>query len=422
MSDDENERLLDELRRRLAARRAAGEIDPPWLDDEVEVVTTPHATPVDRFLQTPPERSILPRLRGRALRRWAPRHKAASADARLREALAWLKLALDEERGAREAVGSGVARRGAEIARLAAAGADVERRLASVEPSLRGLGYSLGERVHRLEDDRRWLASLLVRLRYPDLVDPGAPAPDLEGVEARVFSQNGEDGIILHLLERVGVTDRRFVEIGIEDGSECNTANLALNFGWGGLMVDRDADGVAGARRRFAARGETASAVTVVRAHVTRENVNGLLVDSGVEGGLDLLSIDIDGNDLWVWEALEVVDPRIVVVEYNGSFGPSRSVSVPYDPDFDRMSRHRSGWYHGASVTALARVGARKGYVLAGCDSNGVNAFFVRRDCAEGAVAAVAADRAWRPVRERGPRTSDEQFAEIAGLPLVDVP
>jgi hypothetical protein len=160
----------------------------------------------------------------------------------------------------------------------------------------------------------------------------------------------------------------------------------------------------------------------VIERHVTREGIDDLLVDAVGGGEIDLLSIDIDGNDLWVWEAVEGVRPRIVVVEYNGTFGPERSVSVPYDPDFDRMARHPSGWYHGASITALARVGARKGYVLAGCDSNGVNAFFVREDCAAGAVPEAAPERAWRPVRERGPRSSDEQLAVIAGLPLDEVP
>ena len=413
MTGDENRELLEELRRRLAARRAAGEVDPAWLDDEVEIVEAEPTGPVDRFLQTPRDPPAARRLAARALRHPIPGHEPGAADARLREAITWLKLVLDEERGAREGLGSDVARIEAKI----------ERRLAGVETSLRELGDSLGERVHRLEDDRRWLASLLLRERYRDLATPaGIEHDDLEAVEARVFSQNGEDGIILHLFSRIGVTDRRFVEIGVEDGRECNTANLAINLGWRGLMLDHDAAGVEEARRRFAARPATASTVAVEQGHVTRENIDALLARHGVAGELDLLSIDIDGNDLWVWEAVEGVRPRIVVVEYNGTFGPRRSVSVPYDPDFDRMARHPSGWYHGASVTALARVGVRKGYVLAGCDSNGVNAFFVREDCAAGTVAAIVPERAWRPVRERGPRSTDEQFAVIADLPLDEVP
>jgi len=309
------------------------------------------------------------------------------------------------------------------VTQLAAELGSTDRRLASAETSLRALGYALGERIHRLEDDRRWDASLLALERFAELAAPDvADRLDLEGVELRVFSQNGEDGIIMYLFARIGVTDRRFVEIGVEDGRECNTANLAINLGWSGLMLDRDEGGVAGARRRFAARPQTASTLRVEQAHITRENIDATLTGNGFGGELDLLSIDIDGNDLWVWEAVASVRPRVVVMEYNGTFGPDRSVSVPYDPDFDRMARHASGWYHGASVTALTRVGVRKGYVLAGCDSNGVNAFFVRADCAAGVIAPVDPAAAWRPVRERGPATTEEQFAQIADLPLQEVP
>ncbi len=420
VSDDANRRLIEDLRARLAARAAGGETDPGWLDDQVEIVTTQEIGPVDRFLQTPPEPSIARRAAAAARRRPIPRYEPGDADARLREAITWLKLRLDAERETREDLGASVAQFGAELGAFAA---DTERRLASVETSLRALGDALGERVHRLEDDRRWLASLLTRERYAEIAAPESEGRiDLEGAEARVFSQNGEDGILLHLFSRIGVTDRRFVEVGVEDGSECNTANLAVNFGWSGVMIDRDEAGVEGARRRFARRPQTASTVRVEKAHVTRENIDELLAGNGFEGELDLLSIDIDGNDLWVWEGVSVVAPRVVVVEYNGSFGPGRSVSVPYDPGFDRMERHPSGWYHGASVTALARIGARKGYVLAGCDSNGVNAFFVREDCAEGRIAAVEPARAWRPVRERGPASPEEQFALISALPLDEVP
>jgi hypothetical protein len=415
VTNDENQRLIDELRARMAVRAAEGETDPEWLDEQVGIVTTRDIGPVDRFLQTPPEPSIVRRVASEARRRPIPGYEPGVADARLREAITWLKLSLDTERGSRE-------RLSARAAQLAIELSAIDRRLTSAEISLRALGYALGERIHRLEDDRRWTASLLARERYAGIAAAGiADRLDLEGVELRVFSQNGEDGIIMHLFSRIGVTDRRFVEIGVEDGRECNTANLAINLGWSGLMLDRDEDGVAGARRRFAARPQTAATLRVEQAHITRENIDAILAANGVEGELDLLSIDIDGNDLWVWEAVASVRPRIVVMEYNGTFGPDRSVSVPYDPGFDRMARHPSGWYHGASVTALTRVGSRKGYVLAGCDSNGVNAFFIREDCAAGVISPVDPAAAWRPVRERGPASTDEQFAKIADLPLEEV-
>jgi hypothetical protein len=390
VSDEERRALIDELEGRVARLQAAGDYDLPWLGARAEEVPPP--TPVDRYLHAAGARGRAALVRGR----------------RLREALAWLGLALRAESRAREELEDRVDELGL--------------RLEEVERELRALGHAHGERIHRLEDDRRWIGGQALRGLYPALAASGQGPLDLESFEARVSSQNGEDGILLRLFSLIGPTDRRFVEIGIEDGRECNTANLALGFGWSGLMVDRDPAGVDAARRRFAARPQTAETVRVLERHVTRENVDELLVAEGFAGEPDLLSIDIDGNDLWVWAAVERSRPRVVVVEYNASFGPERSVSVPYDPDFDRIARHPSGHYHGASITALARVGERKGYVLAGCDGNGVNAFFVRSDCALGVVPGAAPESAWRPIRERGPRDTDEQFALISHLPLDEVP
>lgn len=400
---DEARELLDELERRVAARRAAGDYDLDWLDAEVEPVEP--LTPVDRYLQTPPAAT------GRAARLIGA-GGGNELDQRLRDAIAWLKLAHDAEQRARE--------------EMAAAAVVGNRRraaaLGGLAEDVRALGAAFGERLHQLEDGRRWTASAALRAIHADLVAPDAGPIDLEAVECRAYSQNGEDGIILHLLSLIGPATRRFVEIGVEDGRQCNTANLAINFGWSGTMIDRDPAGVASARAFYAGQARTRGAVRVVERHVTRESIDDMLVEVGAEGEIDLLSIDIDGNDLWVWEAVTRTSPRVVVVEYNATFGPERSVSVPYDPDFDRMARHASGYYHGASVTALARVGARKGYVLAGCESNGVNAFFVRADCAGGAVPAADPAAAWRPLRERGPDGHEEQFAVIAHLPLEEVP
>jgi hypothetical protein len=296
----------------------------------------------------------------------------------------------------------------------------LEERVGGLEQAIQALGGAHGEQLRRLGEDRLWIASEVLRRSYRGLIAPDAAPLDLESVEARAFSQNGEDGIIAHLFSLIGTTDRRFVEIGVESGRECNTANLALNFGWSGTMIDRDPAGVAAARELYGAHPRTAGTVKIVHSHVTRETVDALLVEVAGEGEIDLLSIDIDGNDLWVWEAVRSVSPRIVVIEYNASFGPERSVSVPYDPDFDRWAHHPSGYYHGASLAALTRLAGRKGYALAGCDSNGVNAFFVRADCSE-SVGVTGPGEAWWPLRERGPTSAEEQFALIAHLPLDEV-
>jgi hypothetical protein len=267
--------------------------------------------------------------------------------------------------------------------------------------------------LREVEVDRRWTGGQALVARYPQLAaEPAA----LNRAEARVYSQNGEDGIIAWLFAQVGAPDRTFVEFGIEDGSECNTANLSRTFGWTGLLMEADSAQAERARAFY----ERLPGVRVVHARVTPENIDGLLGEH-VPGDVDLLSVDIDGNDLWVWRAITAIEPRVVAIEYNATFGPERSVTVPYKDGFDRYREHLSGFYHGASLAALTKVGADKGYALAGCDSRGGNAFFVRRELLGAAVREVAPREAWFPLWERAHLTLEEQQRQIAHLPLVEV-
>jgi hypothetical protein len=275
---------------------------------------------------------------------------------------------------------------------------DVAGRLAAVDAKLDAVAASLAE------------------LR-PAPADP--PRRGISRFEFRAHSQNGEDGILLYVFTLIGTSNRRFVEIGVEDGRECNTANLSLNFCWTGLLVDRDAGDVQRARAFYAERGAD---VRVEHCHVTRENVNEILVRNGMTGDIDLLSVDIDGNDYWVWEAVEAVNPRVVIVEYNSTLGWERPIVVEYDPDFARFEKHESGFYHGASLAALEKLGNRKGYCLVGCELAGVNAFFVRRDATRGRLAEVPVDEAYVPMYGRIPfGSATEQFGRISHLPFVEV-
>ncbi|WP_423929612.1 hypothetical protein [Candidatus Palauibacter sp.] len=244
----------------------------------------------------------------------------------------------------------------------------------------------------------------------------------LRNREFKVSSQNGEDGLIAFIFSEIGVTNRRFVEFGVGDGRECNCANLAIRFGWSGLMLEGNSVSARRAREYYAKLERSGgNGIQVRRAHVTAENINETIACAGVQGEIDLLSIDIDGNDYWLWEALDVVRPRVVVIEYNASFG-LRSVTVPYDPQFVRLRRHRSGWYHGASVSALAKLGERKGYDLVGTDSRGVNAFFVRKDALGGRLRPLGAEEAYRPQKKRMVvATVEQQFSAIAHLDYFEV-
>ena len=201
----------------------------------------------------------------------------------------------------------------------------------------------------------------------------------------KVYSQGDEDGILEEIFRRIDPGMRRFVEIGMHP-LECNTLYL-LARGWSGVWVD-----AADHDLRPVAHHLTAGRLRFVRTAVSRENANALVCEGSVGAELDLLSIDIDGNDYWVWEALEVVRPRVMVIEYNATFPPPVSVAVPYDPAraWDRTNRF------GASLEALARLGAKKGYALVGCGFTGVNAYFVRTD--------ISGDRF------RGPFTAAEHY------------
>jgi hypothetical protein len=188
----------------------------------------------------------------------------------------------------------------------------------------------------------------------------------------RLQSQNSEDGILLALFQRAGVGSQRFVELG-SGSSGGNAALFAAEFGWTGLMVEGDPGKAGMAARRY-------PHVQAISAWITRETVNDLLTRHGLTGEVDLLSVDVDGNDYWIWEAITACTSRVVVLEYNSMFGPSRAVTIPYDPTFNR--REHRFCYFGASLAALTRLSASKGYRLVAVDPTGVNAFFLRNDLA----------------------------------------
>lgn len=183
---------------------------------------------------------------------------------------------------------------------------------------------------------------------------------------ARVHSQNGEDGILAEIFRRIGAGKSTFCEFGVGDGSECNTRALALS-GWSGVWLEASAGCAA------AARVGKPESVRVVETYLTRENVALELERAGVSRNVDLLSVDVDGNDYHLWQALERFHPRAVVIEYNASLEPGADWVMPYDPAhrWDLTNRF------GASLSALARLGGARGYQLVACEEQGVNAFFV---------------------------------------------
>ena len=200
----------------------------------------------------------------------------------------------------------------------------------------------------------------------------------LRDTEFKVFSQWGEDGILQFLVSRLSPPDV-FVEIGVGDYSEANTRFLAMKDNWRGAIFNGGS-----AHMDFLRNSgmEWRWSIRPVPAFVTAENVNELILGTGIKGDVGVLSIDIDGVDYWVWREISAVSPWIVVVEYNSVFGPETAATVPYRRDFTAAAAHHTGSYFGASLAALHHLGAELGYRLVGVGSNGVNAFFVREDIA----------------------------------------
>lgn len=249
-------------------------------------------------------------------------------------------------------------------------------------------------------------------------------AGSLAEVEFGVFSQWGEDGIIDWLIERLAVGNQTFIEFGIEDFRESNCRFLLMNRNWRGFVIDGDEGNLA------ALRGDAISYkhdIAGVAAFVTAENINALLSLSGFEGTLGILSVDLDGVDWWVLKAI-TREADIVIVEYNDFFG-DLPVTVPYDPGFSRGAAHWSNVYWGASLSAFRHLLEPRGYILAGTNSVGTNAFFVHARHETALRGALKSFRAF-PCRIRDTRTADgkvalkryEEFLDAAGnLPLMRV-
>jgi len=200
---------------------------------------------------------------------------------------------------------------------------------------------------------------------------------DIQDAEFSVFSQFGDDGIIQYLVHQIKPNNQTFIEFGTQNYRESNTRFLLMNNNWKGLIIEGDSSCIEFVKQE---QMYWKYDLTAVNHFIDKDNINQIFVENGFGGEIGLLSIDIDGNDYWIWESINTVNPVIVVAEYNSVFGPDYAVTVPYDPTFDRTNAHHSNLYWGCSLKALYLLAERKGYVFAGTNSNGNNAHFIRKD------------------------------------------
>ncbi len=221
----------------------------------------------------------------------------------------------------------------------------------------------------------------------------------LENFGYKVYSQNDEDGIIQEIFSRIGTESKEFVEFGVGNGLECNSHYL-LHRGWHGLWLEGNSAACKQIEYKFRPVIKNGH-LKVINAFITRENIEDLILKNRISQSQDVspdfLSIDIDGNDWYVWEAIKSIKPRLVCIEYNGKFPPDYSWKQAYD------AKHRwdSSDWQGASLKALDLLGREKGYLLVGTNLSGVNAFFVREDLfsKEKFSRCVSAEELYNPYR-----------------------
>lgn len=251
---------------------------------------------------------------------------------------------------------------------------------------------------------------------------------EIHNAEFKVFSQFGEDGIIQYLIEKTKITlsETIFIEFGVQNYIESNTRFLIMNNNWKGLVIDGSENNINFIKQQNLYWRHDISAIN---AWINRDNINNIIASEGFSGSVGILSIDIDGNDYWVWEKIQSVDPIIVIIEYNSLFGGDFPVTTPYDPDFLRENAHYSHLYWGASIGALTHLGEKKGYKLICSNSAGNNLFFVKADRL-GEMKPQSASEAYVECRFRESRDTNGNLnylkglsrqKEIENLPLVNV-
>jgi len=249
--------------------------------------------------------------------------------------------------------------------------------------------------------------------------------PDFNYYEFQVYSQWGEDGLIQYLINKIEVTNKIFIEFGVEKYTESNTRYLLTNNNWSGLIIDGSSENIEYIKRDPIYWMFNLKAIN---SFVDTDNINSIIKENGLSDDIGLLSIDIDGNDYFLFEKLNVVKPRIIICEYNSLWGNSFAVSVPYDPKFIRTKAHYSNLYFGASITALTKTATEKGYSLVGSNATGVNIFFIRNDLL-GDINVVTPKEAWVEPKFRESRNPDgeltflpyeERLALLSEMPLIN--
>jgi hypothetical protein len=253
--------------------------------------------------------------------------------------------------------------------------------------SLNSSSSKYQDRLTELQIDNYLLENLHKNPKYDN-------PKKLNRYEFKVFSQAGEDGIISEIFNRIGTTNKFFVEFGVGNGLENNSTYLLVK-GWQGYWIEGSERFCKSIRQSFEDLLANQQ-LTLKNTFITAANIEDLFREGNVPTELDLLSIDIDGNDYWVWQAITNYRPRVVILEYNAIYPPESSWVMQYNPSHQwKYNSHM-----GSSLKALEKLGDQKGYKLVACSFSGVNAFFVREDLlADHFCSPFSAENHYEPAR-----------------------
>lgn len=241
---------------------------------------------------------------------------------------------------------------------------------------------------HRLSSVARDHQAKLLEL-YQNQKEKGT-TPPISETGLQLFSQFEEDGKVLFALAMIGMTNKTFIEFGSDDGINSNSANFYYHHDFTGLFMDGNEKALDRGRYFFKRHGNPLAKTPVFKhAMITAENINELIESAGFKGEIGLLSIDIDGNDYWVWKALTVVEPQVVIIETHNEFGLN-DIIVPYDPNYFYPGKHPT--YHGASPVAMTKLAKHKGYRLVGSNELGFNFIYVKNGLAEKELPEVSVE------------------------------
>jgi hypothetical protein len=267
------------------------------------------------------------------------------------------------------------------------------------------------------------VSQLQLKFYYRALAESGSTLPSISEVGFKAFSQSDEDGILLYIFSIIGTANKKSVEICAGNGLECNTANLIINHGWSGLLVDGNANLVKQGQDFYSKNPHTyVFPPKFIHAWVTRDNVNDLIEKNGFGGEIDLLSLDLDGVDYWIWETINVIEPRVLVFEYNDTIGPERALTVPYKEDFnsyENLVDITTRNFFGASLPAFVKSAKQRGYRFVGCNRYGYNAFFIKNPLGEKEIPEASVAESFK--HPRAIWGMQERFPTVKDFPWVEV-